>query len=269
MKIIIFSDLHYVPEDFYINCPYKNRKLSNLAIPLLEKIIDKVNNQIKPDLVINLGDLIEDIKNKPIDLTNLKFVCGKFKDFIPPTYTLVGNHDMRSMDSRKEIAEALGYKNLSFSFNKDGYHFVMLGLDVDNKDRASNETSRTHFVPEEDLKWLENDLNENELPTLIFVHFGVAEDEMKNNWWFSKRNESALLANRNKLKQIIKNHKNILAVFSGHQHWTKTIIEDNLPYFVVGSLTENINDDGVPDGVFVEVNLKGKSISVQENHLKI
>lgn len=72
---------------------------------------------------------------------------------------------------------------------------------------------------------------------------------MKGNWWFESCPENALLGNRKELKQIIKsNRSKILAIFSGHQHWTKYLKEDEISYYIVGSITENINKDGIPDG---------------------
>ena len=56
--------------------------------------------------------------------------------------------------------------------------------------------------------------------------------------------------NRKELKQIIKEHSNVLAIFSGHQHWTKHVVEEGISYYVLGSMTENINNDGIPDGVY-------------------
>lgn len=66
-----------------------------------------------------------------------------------------------------------------------------------------------------------------------------------------------------------KQDKNVLAVFSGHQHWTKKLQEDGLPYYVLGSLTENINNDGIPDGVYFEVNLENRNMEVIEHHILI
>lgn len=185
-------------------------------------------------------------------------------------YSLAGNHDLRSMSSRTEVEQIMGYEHSTFSVNMLGYHFVFLGLDV-------NETLgvefggifKTQFISSEDLKWLKNDLEKNNLPSIIFTHFGIAEDNMKGNWWFARSPDHALLGNRKEVKEILKQDKNLLAVFSGHQHWTKKTVEDGISYYVVGSLTENIHDDGIPDGVYFEVNLEGNKIEVKEHHLKL
>lgn len=39
--------------------------------------------------------------------------------------------------------------------------------------------------------------------------------------------------------------------------------------FQVGSLSENINENGIPDGVFFEIELKGKNISILERRITL
>lgn len=107
------------------------------------------------------------------------------------------------------------------------------------------------------------------MPCIIFNHFGIAEDDMVGNWWFESCPESALLANRRELKEILNMSNNIIGVFSGHQHWTKKIKENNIDYYVVGSITENINNDGIPDGIYFEVNIENNKLNIIEKHLKL
>ena len=162
------------------------------------------------------------------------------------------------------------YDHSTYSFDISGLHIVMLGTYVNNE--IGNEEGgiyKTQFISDEDMEWLKDDLKKNNLPCIVFVHFGVAEDDMKENWWFEPCPETALLGNRKELKEILKNDKNLLAVFSGHQHWTKTIIEDNIPYYVIGSMTENINDDGVPDGVYFIIEIDEKELKVIEKHIRL
>ena len=92
---------------------------------------------------------------------------------------------------------------------------------------------------------------------------------MKGNFWFEQDAESALLKNRDVVKKIIKNCGNVVAVFSGHQHWTKNIVEDNISYYIIGSFVENINGDGIPDGIYLEIQTIGNNIEVKENHIRL
>lgn len=149
-------------------------------------------------------------------------------------------------------------------------HIVILGTFVNNEmGTEEGGIFKTQFLSDEDLEWLKKDLSINSLPSIVCVHFGVAEDKMKGNWWFENCPETALLGNREELKNILKQDKNLLAVFSGHQHWTKNIVEEGINYYVLGSMTENISNNGIPDGVYFVVEFDGKKIDVIEKHIRL
>ena len=269
LKLVIFSDLHYAPELPVNNGSKIDRKLIQYSEQILEKLVNKINQNIKPDLVINLGDSIEDFNNKEKDLVNLKYIWNKYQDINTEFISCIGNHDLRSMDSRKEVEKIFGYSHSTFSRDVDGLHIVVLGTFVNNQvGTVEGGIFKTQYISNEDLEWLKKDLEKTTLPTIVCLHFGVAEDKMSGNWWFENCPETALLGNRKELKAIIEKH-NVLAVFSGHQHWTKHIKENNVDYYVLGSLTENINEDGVPDGVYFIVEFDGKTIDVKGHHIKL
>lgn len=270
LKVLMFSDLHYAPTRPINNGSRIDRKLTDLAMPLLDKLIDRANNEMCPDVVFSLGDLVEDFNDKEMDLVNIAYICDKFKDFDSKFYSLAGNHDLRSMDSREEVERIMGYNHSTFSVDIGGYHFVLLGLNVDaNGSHEEGGIFKTQFISQEDLDWLKRDIAENTLPSIYLCHFGIAEDDMAGNWWFWNNPDHALLGNRRELKEILKTDKNILGVFSGHQHWTKHHVEDGIHYHVLGSMTENVNEDDIPDGVYFEVNLDGREIDIIEGHIRL
>ena len=270
MKLVIFSDLHYAPERPVNNGSIIERKLTEYSLPIIDKLINIINNEIKPDAVFNLGDLIEDFNDKEIDIINLKFIWNKFKEIDAEFYSLIGNHDLRSMDCREDVERILGYDHSTFSVDLGEYHFVLLGLEVrPNLDRESGGINKAHFVSKEDIEWLEKDLLNNDKPCIIFSHFGLADDEMKGNFWFEANPDHALLGNSNEIKDIIEKDSNVVCVFNGHQHWTKHLSENGINYHVVGSLTEDINNNGVCDGVYFIVELEGKSVKIEERHVKL
>ena len=264
MKLIVFSDIHYCPKERY-DRGFK-RKLTECAESLTKKLIKKIN-EIKPDAVVILGDYIEDLKDNELDKTNLKKIFSIIQTINVPYYLLSGNHDLRTL-SNDDFKEIIGYKKLTFSKDIKGYHLVFLGLN--SNDKLSEDHGgilKTRGLPEEDLEWLKNDLSTNSLPTLVFIHFGLAEDDMTGNWWFEAMPEHGLLLNRNEVKKILEENGNILAVFSGHQHWTKTIIEKGIPYHVLGSLIENIDFSGKPDGVWFLVDTDKNGLEIIEQHI--
>lgn len=78
-KIVVFSDLHYAPEKPINNGSIIERKLMEYAEPLLEELIDKINNEIRPDLILNLGDLVEDFNDHDKDIINLNYLWNNLK----------------------------------------------------------------------------------------------------------------------------------------------------------------------------------------------
>lgn len=263
LKICVFSDIHYVDE----KPEWKvNRKLVEYAEPLTDKIIDKVNNEIKPDICVNLGDMIQASKNKEKDLANLEYIWEKLQGFNVPFYTLIGNHELKSVESNKEIMDVLGYENATYGVDVNGYHLLFIGTDVNEED----EKYRTQYISDKDLAWIAEDLDANsDKKVIVFSHFGIAEDEMKGNFYYDKNPEGGMIINREKLKEILHKHKNILSVFCGHQHWTKAIRENGVAYYMLGALTENMNWDGIPDGVYFDVDAIDDIVRVREGHLKI
>ncbi len=270
-KIVIFSDLHYAPEIPVNNGSEIGRKLVEKSLPIFENLLYKINNEIKPDIVFNLGDVIEDFNDKEKDKQNYSFILNKLKQLNCPFYSATGNHDLRSMDSREELEELMGYEHSTFSLDFNGYHFIVLGLELNNnQSNVFGGILKANRVSKEDLIWLENDLKHNKLPCIIFSHYSVASDDMKGNYWFGRGNaERGVLGNSKEIKDILKKDKNLIAVFSGHQHWTKFHIEDGVNYYVIGSLSENINNNGIPDGVYFEVDLKDKNITIAEKRITI
>ena len=268
-KFIIFSDIHYLdkrPEklDFSLR-----RKLTQYSVEIIDKLVDKINED-KPDLSICLGDLIEDTFNHDKDVINYTYIWNKLQNIQVPFYSVMGNHDLRTMNSRKEVEEIMGYQNATFSFDLNGYHFVILSTDTrEDLGKDDGGIYKAHCMSKKEIRWLKKDLDKNELPCIIFTHFGLAEDKQIGNYWFKKNPENALMSNRKEIKNIIKNHNNVIAIFNGHQHWTKQLKEDGKNYYVVGSLTDNVDMRGIPDGVYLEVELQDRNVKIIEKHIQV
>ncbi len=132
-KLIVFSDIHYLDTRPYNVDWVLGRKLTQYADKLLDNLIKKINNYYRPDLSVCLGDLIEDQFNYEQDKNNYKYIWNKLKNIKTPFYSVIGNHDLRTIDSRKKLEEIMGYKCATFSFDLNGYHFIILSTDI-NKD---------------------------------------------------------------------------------------------------------------------------------------
>ena len=268
-KLIIFSDIHYLdkrPKELDFNL---TRKLTQYSIEILEKLIDRINEE-KPDVSICLGELIEDTFNHDKDIVNYTFIWEKLKNIQVPFYSVIGNHDLRTMNSRKELEKIMEYENATFSFNLNDYHFIILTTDI-REDFGEDDGGiyKAQCMSEKEINWLKDDLTKNKLPCIIFTHFGLAEDKQTGNYWFEPNPESGLMNNRQLIKKIINSDDNVIAIFNGHQHWTKQLIEDGKNYYVVGSLTDNVDMLGIPDGIYLEVELEERNIKIREKHIEI
>lgn len=268
-KLVVFSDIHYLdkrPEKVDFNL---SRKLTQYSIEVINKLIDKINAD-KPDISICLGDLIEDTFNHDKDIVNFSFIWNKLKNIQILFYSVIGNHDLRTMNSRQELEKIMGYENATFSFNLKGYHFIILTTDI-REDLGEDDGGiyKAQCMSKKEINWLKEDLAKNKLPCIIFTHFGLAEDKQRGNYWFEKNPEDGLMNNRQEVKEIIKLNDNVIAIFNGHQHWTKQIIEDGKSYYVVGSLTDNTDMLGIPDGIYLEIELEDRNIKIKEKHIKV
>lgn len=268
-KMIIFSDIHYLDKRPEIVTRNLSRKLTQFSTQIVDKLIDDIN-EYKPDFSICLGDLIEDTLNHDKDIINFTYIWDKLKKIKSPFYSVLGNHDLRMMSSRKELEKVMKVHRATFSFDLNNYHFIILTTDIrDDFDNEDGGIYKTQWISSEELKWLQEDLNKNKLPCIIFTHFGLAEDHQKSNYWFSECPENGLIRNRKLVKEIIKADHNVLAVFSGHQHWTKQLQEDGKNYYVVGSLIENVNMSGSPDGIYLKVELEDRKLKIKEEHVDV
>ena len=268
-KFIVFSDIHYLDKRTELLDFNLSKKLTQFSIPIIDELISKINKS-KLDMCICLGDLIEDTYTHDKDIANYIYIWNRLRKIKIPFYSVIGNHDLRTMNSRDELEKIMGINNATFSFDLNHYHFIILSTNI-REDLGSDDGGiyKAQCMSEDDINWLKDDLKKNKLPCVIFTHFGIAEDELMGNYWFEKCPEEGLMSNRKVIKSIIKNDDNILAIFSGHQHWTKQLYEDGKKYFVVGSLTDNVNMTGRPDGVYLEVELQGENIEIVEKHINI
>lgn len=260
MKILVFADLHYFAgTEKLFNA---KRKLVEFAEPMLDEMIETVRRE-KVDLVVNLGDLIQDTNDKALDLSALSYMFGRLKEFPAPVYSVLGNHDLKMMDTVEEVEGLIGQNPANFSRDAEGYHLVFLSPELHPElGTARGGSYKTQYIGEDTLAWLKEDLRQNALPTFVFTHFPMAEDPRVQD-------ECMFMKNSADVKKILLESGHVKAVFVGHQHTPRFVEEDGIPYYIIGSPTVSLLEDGIPLGVFRMIETNGDGFSVAERYAKL
>jgi 3',5'-cyclic-AMP phosphodiesterase len=250
MRFVILSDIHLGPEESYKGIV---RKISRNVKPKLDNFIEEMNQKTKPGFVMVLGDLIQD-ENQAADKENVTYLAERMRALECPVYYAAGNHDLRNL-SEQEFSGLLSMERLFYSFDEGSYHFIVLFS------KRYEDGIRFH-IPEEQVKWLKEDLKESDRECIIFVHYGLADQDLAGNPWFEGRPEKCLIKNREEVRGILSKSGKVIAAFNSHLHWDRMHLHDGIPYFTIQSFVENEQDKGVPSEAYALVQLSEQAIEV-------
>jgi DNA repair exonuclease SbcCD nuclease subunit len=249
MKFAILTDSHLGPEGYYKGVL---RRISKDVKIYLDDFVDEMNNNVKPEFVIILGDLVNDM-DKETDINNIDYIVKTLKKLKCPVNYVAGNHDLKNI-SEDELRKLFNQKSLYYSFDSGSLHFIILFSRVSE--------DRTIWIPDKQKEWLKQDLNKTDKKTTVFVHHGLDDQDLTGNHWFEGRPENCLIANRKEIRDIFSSSNKVIASFNSHLHWDKQDIHDNIPYFTIQSLTENEDDKGIASETHAVVNIKENKVNV-------
>ncbi|MDH4330675.1 MAG: metallophosphoesterase [Candidatus Moranbacteria bacterium] len=194
-----------------------NEKLGEKGLEYLENVINHFNQEAHPNVVVGGGDYIVGSRTSTeLAKDELKEVLSIFDKSKGEIFYSVGARDAQNIDL-EYVLKKLHLENSYYSRDYKGYRFVML-------DTISGEVS------DEQLNWLEKEID-TEKPVIIFSHQGVIESPDGVVW---KKN----LKNGKDVRNLLKEQKNILAVFSGNTGESYVGKESSIPYIFVAGLTE-------------------------------
>jgi Icc protein len=231
LTIGIITDLHFGPE---ARLHGKLRKLTHQAADLARDFVRQMNDELKPDLVVNLGDDIED-ESPEADLARYSECQAILRGVRVPLVNVAGNHDMIHLN--REDLNRLWQRTgpLYYTFDQGGWHFVVLHT-IERKDVEIR-------IPELQLAWLASDLAASSGPIVVLMHHSASEQSLSDSRWWPGREHIALVKERAELRRILEQSKRVRAVFNGHLHWNHFDLIGGIPYITVQSLIENVDED--------------------------
>ncbi|WP_394842198.1 metallophosphoesterase [Pendulispora brunnea] len=249
----IVTDLHFGPEAHFRG---KLRKLTHHAASLTEAFVDRMNREVMPDLIVNLGDDIED-ESREADLVRYAECQSILRKAHAPLINVAGNHDLVNLTRSDLLASWHREGPLYYALDHGEWHLVVLHT-IERKDQDIR-------IPRAQLDWLREDLQKTTRPTIVFMHHSASEQDVDDSRWFSGRPELALVHERADLRAILEESKKVRAVFNGHLHRNHFDVIHGIPYITIQSLIENLDDDapGRPSAAHAIVRLTPERIIIR------
>lgn len=204
----MFTDVHYA------DIPERGTRIYRQSLDKVNQCIDTMNRR-KAGFLIELGDF-KDMPvppDKKATLSYLQTIETAFSRFTGERYHVLGNHDVDCISKEDffTIARNSGTneRNSRYSFEKGGYHFIVLDACFDSLGISYNNGKfdwRDANVPPGEMAWLESDLASTKLPVILFVHqllYGSSD---------------ATVRNAPAVRAILEKSRQVLCVFQGHEH---------------------------------------------------
>lgn len=257
MRFAILNDIHYDEEERIENGVI--RKFSKQAEELTISALKNLNNSIKPEFIVVLGDLIES-KDSKTDSKNLKFmknVLESNSNF--PLFYCFENHEQRKLELNF-VKNILEMKNEYYSFDVGNYHFIVLySIEI-----LENQFENSYnYIDEKQVNWFKNDLNNTSKKTFIFVHHCLSDQNLDENPYFNNKENNCLIRNREEIRNIIEESDKVICVFNAHIHWNRVDIHNSISYITLQSLVENEGNGGIPADAYTVVSINKNNLIIE------
>ena len=231
MRIAFISDEHFGPRAFHDG---KLRKLTDQAAALTERFVERMNDTFRPDLVVNLGDVIED-ESRERDLVEYGRFVRILSGLDAQVMHVAGNHDQVNLND-DDLRVLWGHAgDLHYSADFGGFRFVVLRT-IEHKDTVIR-------LPEEQIAFAERALAGAPGPAIVLMHHPASDQDLVGNRWFEKHPHVCRVAERKALRRVLEASGKVRAVFNGHVHWNHLDVIRGIPYVTIQSLIENLDDD--------------------------
>lgn len=187
----------------------------------LTAFIEDMNVQ-RPDFIIQLGDFC-----RPYDANRV--ILDIWNRFAGPRYHVIGNHDTDGGFTRDQVVSFWKAAGKYYSFDRKGYHFVI--LDGNEKNPSPDRPpGYARYISEEQLQWLDADLEKTVLPVIVFCHQGLDNDigGIENG------TQSRLILERANTKA---GFRKVQIVFSGHHHQDYHNVINGIHYMQINSMS--------------------------------
>jgi Icc protein len=246
IKLGIVGDIHWGPD---------TESMRGSSAPAMLETFAAAMREFRPDAIVDLGDRITDVSAAE-DRERTTWVRRQLLALGIPVFHVLGNHDVAHV-AKTELGDALGKHGPYECGRLDGVRVVVL----DSQDPTIEGVGGSIGTVQQ--RWLAETLAEGTLPALVFCHHPLDEQNLEGHWYFAEHPAHALVREREVTREILSRSGRVMAVFSGHMHWTRSMTVDRIPYVTLGSLVDAGFTGGQPAGTFACVTVQEKTVDVQ------
>jgi len=244
MRFGIITDVHLGPVAYKDGKP---AKLTGYAEALTRQVVQSWRERHRPELVLNLGDVLEDV-SAPLDRDHYRLFCSLLDGAGVPVLHVAGNHDQVHLSAdelvslwqlRERWPQAERHAGSSAYWAEfAGCRFIVLS--------TRWAPPRGVYLGAGQLEFLERSLGSARGDCIVLTHQSLSEMDLRGNHWFEPEPHMCLIHERAEIRATLERAGNVRAVFNGHAHWNHVDVIGGVPYITLQSLTENITRDAEP-----------------------
>jgi alkaline phosphatase len=226
LSVGLVTDLHYADK------PASGSRHYRETLEKLAKAADQFS-QKKPDLIVELGDLIDAADAVETELGYLKRINKDFSAICPNRHYVLGNHCVSTL-TKHEFLDCVQRDDSYYSFDAGEFHFIVL----DSCFRSDGEPyGRNNFqwtdanIPKHEIEWLKADLDRTSRKTIVLAHQRL---DVSNHYG---------VKNAAEVRRLLENSQKVLAVLQGHSHKNDYNHFDGIHYCTLVAMVEGSGAD--------------------------
>lgn len=235
LRLGLVTDLHYADK-----APRGTRHYRETLAKFAEAAGRFAEDQ--PDLVVELGDLIDSADSIEAEKDHLRRVAKALAATPGQHHYVLGNHCVDTL-TKPEFLDLVGQQSSFYSFDAKGFHAVVL----DACFRADGQPyGRKNFhwtdanVPPAELQWLRADLAQGSSKTIVFVHQRLDVEPPVG------------VKNAPEVRKILEASGRVLAVLQGHHHRNDYREIEGVPYCTLHAMVEG---SGAPNNAYATMDV--------------